>query len=76
MNESLPQWAYRQVGYSHQPFTLELEGSNPSTLTIIPRNAVAMKQCLVMGVAVEPLPELAGPSNEGVAFIHDYTLNG
>lgn len=35
-----------------------------------------MKQCLVMGVAVEPLPEFAGPSNEGVAFIHDYALNG
>ena len=35
----------------------------------------AMKQCLVMGVAVEPLPEFAGPSNEGVAFIHDYALN-
>ena len=29
-----------------------------------------------MGVAVEPLPELAGPSNEGVTFIHDYALNG
>ena len=28
-----------------------------------------------MEVAVEPLPELAGPSNEGVAFIHDYALN-
>ena len=41
-----------------------------------PRNAAAMKQCLVMGVAVEPLPELAGPSNEGVTFIHDYALNG
>ena len=36
----------------------------------------AMKQELVMGVLVEPLPEFAGPSNEGVAFIHDYTLNG
>ena len=36
----------------------------------------AMKRCLVMGVAVELLPELAGPSNEGVAFIHDYALNG
>ena len=34
-----------------------------------------MKRCIVMGVAVEPLPELAGPSNEGVAFIHDYALN-
>ena len=40
-----------------------------------PRNVAAMKQCLVMGVAVEPLPEFAGPSNEGVAFIHDYALN-
>lgn len=29
-----------------------------------------------MGVAVEPLSELAGPSNEGIAFIHDYALNG
>ena len=36
----------------------------------------AMKRCLVMGGAVEPLPELAVPSNEGVAFIHDYALNG
>ena len=36
----------------------------------------ALKQGLVMGVFVEPLPEFAGPSNEGVAFIHDYALNG
>ena len=28
---------------------------------ISPRNAAAMKQGLVMGVLVEPLPELAGP---------------
>lgn len=29
-----------------------------------------------MGVLVELLPTLAGPSNEGVTFIHDYALNG
>ena len=29
-----------------------------------------------MGVLVEPLSEFAGPSNEEIAFIHDYALNG
>ena len=41
-----------------------------------PQNVAAMKQGLVMGVLVELLLEFAGPSNEGIAFIHDYALNG
>ena len=41
-----------------------------------PQNVAAMKQGLVMGVLVELLSEFAGPSNEGIAFIHDYALNG
>jgi len=35
-----------------------------------------MKQGLVMGVLVEPLPTFAGPSNEEVALFHNYRLNG
>lgn len=36
---------------------------------------LAMKRCLVMGVAVEPLLALAGSSNEREALSHDYALN-
>jgi hypothetical protein len=41
-----------------------------------PWKTAAMKQGLVMGALVELLSEFAGPSNEGIAFIHDYALNG
>ena len=34
-----------------------------------------MKQGLVMGVLVEPLPTFAGPSNEEVTLFHNYRLN-
>lgn len=44
--------------------------------TVSPRNEAAMKQGLVMGVLVEPLPTFAGPSNEEVALFHNYRLNG
>ena len=29
-----------------------------------------------MGVLMEPLPTLAGPSNEEVTLFHNYRLNG
>ena len=50
-------------------------GSTPLSRTSA-INCTAMKLGLVMGALVEPLPELAGSSNEREAFIHDYALNG
>lgn len=59
-------------GYSHQPFTLELAGSNPATLTIILRNAEAKKQGVVMGLLVEPLPDGWQCTNkEGITAFHN-----